>query len=64
VARVVSGETGVAGAITGNLIYTLFSSDVTSSVESAGVNDSNSCVSSSSVNTKSSEKKKYISCDP
>jgi len=60
VARVVGGEAGVAGAITENLAYTSFSFDVTSSVESAGVNDSNSWVSS--VNTKSSEKDKRVSC--
>lgn len=56
-ARVVGGEADVAGATTGNFMYTLLSSDVTSSVESIGVNDSNSRVSSSSENTKSSEEK-------
>jgi len=48
---VVGGEAGVAGAITGNLMYRLFLSDVTSSVESTGVSDSNS----PSENTRSSE---------
>jgi len=56
---VAGGETGVADTIAGNLTNTLFSSDIASSVESAGISDSKLCISPSP-NIKLSRKSKSI----
>jgi hypothetical protein len=57
---VAGGEIGVADATAGNLTNILFSSDIASSVESAGINDSKLCISPLSPNIKLSGKSKFI----